>query len=205
MHCSGHRMSPARRPRQFTEWNLRWMLQSVDHRRPTSLASSVAQCIFAAQGLTGRLSFWGDEMSGKGLDDHGRNAIAAMVDDHKDGTYVLRAIDHRVRTDRFDYNANLRFMSWLRSRRYNETATYLARYLDGWTAVAPPLLAVATHPVIFHLGLRVVKGVDSAPRSARGRDRGPRRLPADKPTAAPAWRRSAARIRTGATASAAWR
>jgi hypothetical protein len=66
-----------------------------------------------------------------GLDKEGRAYIAKLVNDGAKGDYVRKAIKHRVRSSDWDYDKNLEFLQWLRRKRYDESAEFLAKYLDG--------------------------------------------------------------------------
>lgn len=70
-------------------------------------------------------------MAGKGLDESGRKYIADLIRNKSSGEYVRQAITTRVRSTDWDRQKNLAFLDWLRREGWNDTAEYLAKYIDG--------------------------------------------------------------------------
>jgi hypothetical protein len=66
----------------------------------------------------------------RGLDEQGREHIRRLINGGASGDAVRKAIAVRVRSTDWDYRKNLELLDWMRRRSWNETAEYLARYLE---------------------------------------------------------------------------
>jgi hypothetical protein len=70
-------------------------------------------------------------MSRMGLNEEGRKVVRELVQSGAEGGRVREAIRLRVRRTDYDSQSNIELTRWLRDRRYNDSAEYLAQYLEG--------------------------------------------------------------------------
>lgn len=70
-------------------------------------------------------------MAKKGLNETGRRRISSLVTSGASGERVRKEIDLNVQGTDFNYDKNLELASWMRDRKYAESADLLARYLRG--------------------------------------------------------------------------